>query len=132
MQPSGLKFPKPTRVAKARKPLKRSYMRRKSPRRLKRAGSDPAYLVWVRRQSCALFARCTEIEGPFCEGRIHAHHAGRRPGVGMKAPDDTAIPLCEKHHRAWHDMTGIFAGLSKLERRRWSAARRAALKSERG
>ena len=110
-------FPKPVKREKARKPLRRSRpMRKRAPRRLSRPGSHPEYLAWVREQPCwftgALFSAC--------EGRIHAHHAGRKPGVGMKADDLTAIPLCAKHHRAWHDMTPPFSGMNKLERFAWS------------
>ena len=85
-------------------------MRKKPPRRLSRAGSDPAYLAWVRSRPCFFL----------CPPPSHPHHAGRRPGVGMKAPDDTAIPLCDHHHRSWHDATGVFRGLTKLERFAWS------------
>jgi hypothetical protein len=35
------------------------------------------------------------------------HHAGRRPGISMKAPDDTAIPLCRWHHRAIETAAGL-------------------------
>jgi len=38
----------------------------------------------------------------------------------MKAEDSTAIPFCGNHHRHWHDATGIFGGLTKLERFAWS------------
>jgi len=109
--------------------MKRSWMKRKRPRRLSRAGSDPAYLEWVRGQACVL---SLDIRA-FHAGRIHAHHAGRKPGVAMKAVDDTAIPLCEHHHRCWHDATGLFRGLTKMERFAWSiqaiAATQAAYKA---
>lgn len=98
-------------------------MRRKPPRRLKRAGSDPAFLRWVRTQPCAVANGRSVCHGVFmccCEGRIHAHHAGRRPGVAMKAPDDTAIPLCEKHHGSFHAAVGIFYDWTKMERFAWS------------
>ena len=38
----------------------------------------------------------------------------------MKAPDNTAIPMCAKHHRQWHDGTGVFGSLPKLERFIWA------------
>jgi hypothetical protein len=94
------------------------YPRKRRPRRLSRAGSDPAYLAWVRTQYCAV--GISTWRAYVCEGTIHAHHAGRRPGVAMKAPDDTAIPLCSKHHRQWHDGTGVFAPFTKLQRFAWS------------
>ena len=38
----------------------------------------------------------------------------------MKAGDDTAIPLCEKHHAEWHGASGTFRTMDKVDRRRWS------------
>lgn len=73
---------------------------------------DPAYLAYVRGLRCFV--------GVGCQGRIHAHHAGPRPGTAMKAPDDTAIPLCEKHHTEWHGASGFFRTMDKTDRRRWS------------
>lgn len=130
---ASLAFPKPEpRPKKAPKQLRRTWMRKKPPRRLSRAGSDPAYLAWVRTQPCKV---------PGCASTlIHAHHAGRRPGVGLKASDITAIPLCLHHHACWHQAIGVFAGLSKLERFAWSqraiaatqaAAHRAQIQGER-
>lgn len=130
MQPSGLKFPKPTRVAKARKPLRRSYMKKRRPRRLSRPGSDPAYLEWVRSLACCVYW-IGGLNWNGCDQRVHAHHAGRRPGVSMKADDKTAIPLCDRHHRQWHDANGVFAGLSKLERFAWSVRAIAATQAAR-
>ena len=107
-----MKFPKPQKRVKARKPLRRTRMKRRPPRRLRKPGSDPAYLDFVRSLPCAVKGICT--------GSIHAHHAGRRPGVSMKAPDDTAIPLCAAHHDAWHSATGVFFGLTKMQRFAWA------------
>jgi len=120
--------PKPTRVAKVRKPLRRKrYMVKRRPRRLKRAGSDPAYLDFVRSLPCIISRDSFHHEAThkysndcYCQGATHAHHAGRKPGVAMKAPDSTAIPLCQAHHMQWHTGLGVFAGLSKLERFAWS------------
>jgi hypothetical protein len=118
--------PKPEpREPKPRKGLKRSWMRKRKPRRLSRPGSDPAYLAWVRTQPCVLDTNHHSVIHPWdgfcaCEGRTHAHHAGRKPGVAMKADDSTAIPLCDRHHRQWHDANGVFAGLTKLQRFAWS------------
>ncbi len=49
----------------------------------------------------------------------------------MKADDKTAIPLCDRHHRQWHDANGVFAGLSKLERFAWSVRAIAATQAAR-
>jgi hypothetical protein len=109
--------PKPTpRPPKARKPLKRSWIRRKAPRRLKREGSDRAYLAWVRTLPCVVgypWFRAMNC----CDGRIHAHHAIHRSQGGK---DRDAIPLCEKHHRQWHEANGVFAEFSRLERFAWA------------
>jgi hypothetical protein len=86
-------------------------MKRKAPRRLKTEQSNPAYLAWVRSRPCIV-----DFGYGTCEGRIHAHHAGRKPGVGLKSNDDTAVPLCDKHHREWHGGSGVFRGLNKLAR----------------
>lgn len=75
---------------------------------------DPAYMSWVRRQRCAV---AVELRTPSqCGGPVEAHHAGER-GFGKKAPDDTCIPLCMRHHREYHDVLGFFFLLTKAERR---------------
>jgi hypothetical protein len=107
-----VKFPKPVKRVKARKPLRRTWMRKKAPRRLSRAGSDPAYLAWVRSRGC-------EAGSYQCAGWIHAHHAIHRSQGGR---DDVAIPLCGKHHQDWHNHTGPFRGLSRLQLFAWSMA----------
>jgi hypothetical protein len=55
-----------------------------------------------------------------CAGIVEAHHAGKRPGVAKKAPDDTAIPLCSTHHIDWHAASGVFRGLDQAARRAWA------------
>ena len=110
-------FPKPVKVERPRKPLRRkTWMRPKPPRRLRTPRSNPAYLEFVRGLPCC-------VRSVRCAGPIHAHHAGRKPGIAMKADDDTAIPLCAVHHRDWHDNQGPFFTLSKLERFAWSLVR---------
>lgn len=110
-------YPKPVkREAKPRRPLKRSWIKRKPPRRLKRAGSDPARLAWVRTQRCLLYQPSLHMRCE-CWGGIHPHHAIHRSQGGK---DDAAVPLCFRHHRAWHDHDGVFKGLSRLERFAWA------------
>lgn len=68
-----------------------------------------------------------------CEGPIEAHHR-TGAGLALKAPDDEAMPLCQKHHKERHDGTGVFFRLTKSERRTWEAemvARYQALYAER-
>lgn len=104
--------PKPiARPKKARKPIRRSRMKRRLPRRVTRPGpgSDPAYLQRVRERRC-LVGSCVDGELP-----SHAHHAG------PKSNDSTAVPLCSRHHREWHDANGFFRGATKEARRAWAA-----------
>lgn len=116
----------------ARTPLKRKtelrakrwgVSRGPSRRVRKQTEADKAYLEAVRQLPCC-HPRLSLI-GPdalLCQGRIHAHHAGRKPGTSLKAPDSTAIALCEAHHRQWHDANGVFSGWTKADRRRWADA----------
>ena len=113
-------FPKPTRTRKPRKPL-RSTGTSKYARRPR----DLDYLAWVRTRPCAvrdLLVLNAMLGIPFstnvCTAPVEAHHAGRR-GLGQKADDNTAIPLCRRHHRELHDARGAFAGWTKAERRAW-------------
>lgn len=107
-------FPKPEPRVRERKRLrtktqlraKRWGIKARSPRRLDRPGSEPAFLAWVRTERCCVGSRS-------CSGRIEAHHAGKNPGVGLKAPDNTAVPLCQHHHRQITDHSGMFKGLGR-------------------
>lgn len=83
-------------------------------KRRARAGEDPAYLARVRLLVCV--ARYLSA----CHGRIEAHHAGRRPGIGRKAHDHTAVPLCSAHHTDWHQAAGAFRGWQRDRRREWA------------
>ena len=64
---------------------------------------DPAYLAWIRRQPCALATYA-------CTGGTHAHHATAGRGLGQKAHDHTAVPLCALHHEAFHAGRAPFDG----------------------
>ena len=75
---------------------------------------DPAYLASVRQLPCLL-----GVPGVHCYGRTHAHHAGRG-SMGKKAPDDTAVPLCLKHHQDWHGASGYFKEMGQEARREWA------------
>jgi hypothetical protein len=59
---------------------------------------DAAYLAFVRERDC-----CAR-DGVFtsCDGPIEAHHFGPR-GMGQKADDWYAVPLCQYCHRHFHD-----------------------------
>ena len=57
---------------------------------------DPQYLAWINTLPCAVCFRT---------GPNEAHHA-KSGGLGVKSSDYTAIPLCNEHHREWHDKYG--------------------------
>lgn len=102
-----------TRLARG-KPI-----RRKAPRQLRREGSYPAYLEAVRGLPCCAarlgfsFFHCTY-------GDPDAHHAGKRPGTGLKCSDLEAIPLCREHHSAWHAGRPPFKNWTRPVRRLWA------------
>lgn len=113
-------------------PMKRGgRIRWKPPRRLKRPGSDPAYLAAVRTLPCA--ARSIPVATP-CRGPMDPHHAGRRPGVGLKCDDKDAIPMCRGHHEDVEHLTGMFRHWTKPVRLAWYdeqiALTRAAIRGE--
>jgi hypothetical protein len=54
---------------------------------------DSRYLQWIRTLPCAVCRTTRNIEA--------AHTGGH--GLGQKAPDSTAIPLCVTHHRTAND-----------------------------
>lgn len=84
--------------------------------------ADKSYLQWVRECPCAVQP---------CNGRSEAHHPtngeterhskslGGRRGLGQKAADATAFPLCAKHHDQLHDGRGFFEDLDQAARRAW-------------
>ena len=84
------------------------------------ATEDPDYLAWVRRQRCAV---------PGCESSSEAHHPRHDVGLGLRAHDHRAIPLCHQHHAELHGLCGYFKGWSREQVRafceRESAATRA-------
>ncbi len=115
-KPLPAKRKKPRRVAADR-------VRRTKPKRPP-GYENPAYLAFVRTLQCCAWAY--DLPGgvtQHCTLRTHAHHAGRGGGKGLKAPDTTAIPLCERHHtgdRGWHQSNGFASGWSKAQRREWA------------
>lgn len=62
--------------------------------------SAPAFLQWLRGRNCVI--------GGTCAGRMEAAHvdyAGDK-GMGTKASDKFAVPMCSAHHAESH-MAGI-------------------------
>tara|TARA_Y100001972_G_C7541603_1_gene272499 strand:- start:362 stop:676 length:315 start_codon:yes stop_codon:yes gene_type:complete len=58
------------------------------------------HLAWVRERSCSL------AHNRDCLGSVEAHHL-LRPwkgfrGMGRKASDENALPLCQRHHIMLH------------------------------
>lgn len=105
---------KRTPLKRGNKPLARRSPMARKPRRA-RPGSDPKYLAWVRTLDCAA---C-----PFScrDDRIHAHHTTFGRGIAQKTADRNAIPLCDRHHRARHSLTGWFKDWDRERIRHWEA-----------
>jgi hypothetical protein len=68
--------------------------RRNAPRPAEK--SAPAFLQWLRGRECVLAFNC--------DGKIEAAHVdhGGDKGMGTKAADRFALPMCAKHHREQH------------------------------
>jgi hypothetical protein len=101
--------PQPKPVSRPKAP--RKPMARRLPRRLFTAQNDEARKAWVRTQVCNL------VSSGFCDGPTEAHHAGKKPGMGMKADDSTTVPLCRRHHRLITDHAGPFTGMTRAKLR---------------
>ena len=82
------------------------------------AGEDPDYLRWLRHRRCAAAGL-----GDECWGFIAPHH--RRGvmyvGMGQRDHDHTAIPLCVRHHEAFHQNRPPFRDMS-LGKAAWTEA----------
>jgi hypothetical protein len=110
-------FPKPVRAPKKpRKPLPRSRMVRRKPRRLSRKGADPAYVAWIHTQPCVGHHA---FRGHRCSGGIQQSHLRHHTGLGLKEPDKKSIAMCGGLHAEWEAHAGHFAGMSNLERFAW-------------
>ena len=102
---------------RTRTPLRRSTpLRQVAPERRARKSRDTIYMLWVKTICC-----CAPPHR--CRGTVQAHHAGKRPGMRMKAPDDTCIPLCPQAHRDLHSHAGPFREMTGEELRQWQDQR---------
>jgi hypothetical protein len=67
---------------------------------------DEPYLTWVRQQEC-----CAPSElagGHPCSGEGVAHHIESR-GMGGGSRDDRMVaPLCDWHHKRYHDARELY------------------------
>lgn len=112
-----------------RTPMKRGPMRRR-PRSTSysRRERDTDRMGWIKTQLCAVTGTSPEA-GPWrgpkppdqCQRAVEAHHAGRH-GLGQKSDDDTCVPLCDHHHDALTDLTGVFNGWPPGALREWQNA----------
>lgn len=105
-------------------PQRKTYPKRSAPPKRRRATPrrsgrvrDEVYLDWIHGEMCRVARQSCSSEE--CDGPIEADHAGRRP-MGRKADDSTCIPLCRKHHRERHAMSGYwFRDFDRDDMRRW-------------
>ncbi len=98
--------------------IKRTRMRpgnRKS--KYSRRVRDVQFMMFVKSLPCLLAGN--PEAGP-CSGVTEADHAGLR-GMGQKAPDNTCVSLCSRHHRDRHGCMGFFRGRERLWKREWRA-----------
>lgn len=96
-------------------------MKRTPPvKRSKEEGGDEAYLEFIRSLPCCMCDR---------RGPSHPHHS-TGAGMGLKAPDREAMPLCAPHyssrgspvagcHRDFHDGNGAFDGWTRADKNLW-------------
>lgn len=110
-------FASPGAGLKRSAPMKRKRMRRGPAKRVTARAALAPYLAFVRTLAC-----CASSAGG-CRGRIEAAHittSADQKGVGMKVPDNQAVPLCRRHHGDWDGRNGStgnpFAGFLRTER----------------
>lgn len=87
-----------------------------------------AYLQWLRGRPCALAQ-----EGG-CSGRMEAAHTPdpASKGIGTKAADHNAIPLCQGHHKLHTDKGWSAIGLTREGAQQAAAAYWRAWKGDKG
>lgn len=100
--------PKPEpRPKKARKPLRRTWMRKKTPRRIAReTPGEKYYKRWIHTQSCV----CG------CNRPVQQSHLRNMTGASLKENNFMSIAQCQPDHDDWTNARGRFKGMSKLER----------------
>jgi hypothetical protein len=104
------------RTPMRRRPKSTSYARRER---------DFGFMGWIKTQRCDVADRTEEPGWSPCEGVTEADHAGDIGvrGLGMKAADDTCVPLCTKHHRERTEYKGFFHGFLTFELREYMDSR---------
>lgn len=81
---------------------------------------NPAHLALLRSLPCILsqpWACHSHI--PVCGGSTEAHHSTHGRGMAQKTDDSRAFPLCQKHHREFHSLSGHFKGWTKEQIHKW-------------
>lgn len=74
-------------------------------------------MLWIKTLPCC-------APGPHvCHRIVQAHHAGKNPGMRLKAPDDTCIPLCKQAHTDLDAMAGVFRDFDGESLRAWQDER---------
>ncbi len=76
------------------------------------AGEDPKHIRHLAELPCAW---CGSETG----GAPPHHSTASQPGMGRKAHDHEAMPMCVKCHRDFHSASGDFRSWTKRERREW-------------
>lgn len=106
--------------------MARTRMKRKAPRRVEKRRHMRPYLAFIHAMPCCCELGVTRdgrnVRDSMCTGAIEANHAGKKPGIGLKAPDSTCIPMCHGHHADWTEHRGLFRGWSPDDRREWADA----------
>lgn len=98
-----------------RTPLKRGRFRKKPPK----PTDNIAHLRYLHTLPCCLGHLYA------CSDGVQAHHSTVNKGMSLRTSDLDAFPLCAKHHRAFHDHAGFFAGWTKEARKQWQLERSA-------
>jgi len=80
-----------------------------NPQPKKKTIRDKAYREWLRSQPCVL---CGAYATPSMDV-VAAHASGG--GIGIKAGDDTAIPLCTSCHSTEHLGPATFAAMIEVQ-----------------
>jgi hypothetical protein len=108
--------PRRTPLRRSRKPIRQ---RRAKPRRDGRV-RDTERMLWIKKLRCCAPQPHVCWNSPDVEpGQVECHHAGKKPGMGIKADDDTGIPLCSLAHRQCESYSGPFRGWTGEQMRGW-------------
>lgn len=88
--------------------------RRATSRRSERV-LDPAYLAFLREDSCGVARSLGTDAG--CNGPTDPEHERQGVGMGQKANDARAWSCCRKHHDERHALNGFFKGWDRAQLR---------------